>query len=73
MVVSSEQIREIDISIPARALYFLRLMDYLLVILCGNFLVIFLAMPFIDREMNPRWGLVVFVPITEARFDERLF
>jgi FHA domain len=67
MVVSSEQIREIDISRPARALYFLRLMDYLLVILCGNFLVIFLAMPFIDAEMRQGWelvfNLVVLVPV----------
>ena len=58
MVGSKKQIREIDISRPARALYFLRLTDYLLVIVCGNFLVTFLAMPFIDQEMTRGWELV---------------
>src|SRR5262249_57553890 len=58
MVGSKRQIREIDISRPARALYFLRLTDYLLVIVCGNFIVTFLAMPFIDQEMTRGWELV---------------
>src|SRR5262245_37478896 len=67
MTGSKKQIREIDISRPARALYFLRLTDYLLVIVCGNFLVTFLAMPFIDQEMSRGWELVfnllVVVPV----------
>ena len=67
MVGSKKQIREIDISRPACALYFLRLMDYLLVILCGNFLVIFLAMPLVDPGMRQGWELVfnfvVIVPV----------
>jgi hypothetical protein len=54
MVVSNGQIREIDISGPARALRFLRMTDYLLVILCGSWLLNLLALPFVEPEM--RWG-----------------
>jgi len=43
MVVSNGQIREIDISKPARALRFLRMTDYLLLILCSESLLRFLA------------------------------
>src|SRR5215813_11890432 len=66
MVGSKKQIREIDISRPARALRFLRMTDYLLVIVCGNFLVAFLAMPFMDQEMSPGrlvFNLLVLVPV----------
>src|SRR5215470_9500997 len=52
MVRSKKPIREIDISRPAAALFFLRFMDYLLVIVCGNFIVLFLVMPLVDPEMR---------------------
>src|SRR5215831_5640636 len=58
IIGSKKRIREIDISRPARALYLLRLTDYF-VILCGNFLVTFLAMPLIDQEMRQGWAVVI--------------
>src|SRR5215470_19532905 len=52
MVESKKPIREVDISRPAAALFFLRLMDYLLVIVCGDFLVLLLVMPLVDPGMR---------------------
>jgi FHA domain len=51
MVVSKEQVREIDISTPARALGFLRLTDYS-AIFCISWLLNLLALPFINPEMR---------------------
>src|SRR5215467_12572114 len=59
MVVANGQIREIDISGPARALRFLRMTDYLLVILCGSWLLNLLALPFVEPEMR-RGGELLF-------------
>jgi len=44
-MVDSSTLHEIDISGPANALRVLRAMDYLLVIVCSNYLVLFLTMP----------------------------
>jgi hypothetical protein len=67
MVNSTSQVSEIDITRPARALGLLRLTDYPLVIVCGNLLVTFLAMPLVDRESRQAgaliFNLLVSVPI----------
>ena len=44
-MVDSGTLRDIDISGPANALRLLRAMDYLLLIVCSNYLVLFLTMP----------------------------
>jgi hypothetical protein len=67
MVISISQLTAIDISRPARALFFLRLTDYLLVIVCGNLLVTYTALPLVDREWRQAGllilDLLVLVPV----------
>ncbi|HEY7555846.1 MAG TPA: FHA domain-containing protein [Candidatus Binatia bacterium] len=58
MAVSSERIREIDISRQARVLRFLRFTDYLLVVLCGTWLLNLVTLPFIDHDMRQSEGLI---------------
>jgi hypothetical protein len=58
MAVSSERIREIDISRQARVLRFLRFTDYLLVVLCGTWLLNLVTLPFIDHDMSQSEGLI---------------
>ncbi len=58
MVISKEQVKDIDISGPARALRFLRLNDYL-VIACASWLLNLLVAPFIDPAMRRGEGLVL--------------
>ena len=66
-MVDSSTVREIDISRPANALRLLRAMDYLLVIVCSNYLVLFLTMPLLYPNMtkDSRFvlTLVVLVPV----------
>jgi hypothetical protein len=57
MALSSERNREIDISRQARALYFLRMTDYL-VILCGSWSLNLLAMLIVDPEMSQGGALI---------------
>src|SRR5215467_11718545 len=63
MAISIE-IREIDISKPARALRFLRMTDYPLVILCGSWLLNLLALAFVEPEMR-RGGEFVCLALKE--------
>jgi hypothetical protein len=62
-----KKIREIDISRPANALRLLRVMDYLLVIVCSNYLVLFLAMPLLHPGITKGpyfvFTLVILVPL----------
>ena len=66
-MVDSSTLHEIDISGPANALRVLRAMDYLLVIVCSNYLVLFLTMPLlhpgITRDSHFALTLVVLVPV----------
>jgi hypothetical protein len=67
MVDSVKKFREIDISRPANALRLLRVMDYLLVIVCSNYLVLFLTMPLlypgITKDSRFVLTLVILVPV----------
>ena len=66
-MVDSGTLREINISGPANALRLLRAMDYLLVIVCSNYLVLFLTMPLLYRGITKDshfvLTLVVLVPV----------
>ena len=48
-------------------MFFLRLMDYLLVVVCGNLLVLFLVMPLVDPGMRHgrefAFNFLVLVPV----------
>src|SRR5262245_59856818 len=67
MVDSGKKVREIDISRPANALRLLRVMDYLLVIVCSNYLVLFLTMPLLYPRITEGsrllLTLVILVPV----------
>ena len=52
------QIREIDVSKQAGALRYLRIADYLLVILCGSWLLSLLVQLIVDPELRRGWDLV---------------
>lgn len=65
-IIASNQIREINISNQAHALRFLRLTDYVLVILCGSSLLGFISQLVVDPELRQGIGGLIFALVIIA-------